>query len=1135
MSIKSRLSSLCTVFDDRTVSRRRRVGCQLSARDVSRSSAESLEQRCLLTTIDLAALVSGDGTIIHGADAEDRSGFSVSSAGDVNRDGFDDLIIGAYWAYAANNAKERAGESYVIFGGKTFPATIDLANLGNTGIVIHGADEFGYSGYSVSAGGDVNGDGFDDLIIGASGPYSYTNGKYGAGNSYVVFGGDTLPTTIDLDNFGNAGLVIQGADELDASGISVSSAGDVNGDGFDDLLIGANFAYGANNAKNDAGESYVIFGGDTLPATIQLANLGNAGLIIYGADAEDESGYSVSDAGDVNGDGFDDFIIGASEADAANNAKTTAGESYVIFGGETLPATIDLGNLGNAGLVIHGADAGDASGISVSGAGDVNGDGFDDLIIGAVADAANNAKTAAGESYVIFGSASLPAMMDLANLGNAGLIIHGADTNDYSGVSVSSGGDLNGDGFDDLIIGASGADAANNAKNAAGESYVIFGGASLSTTIDLGNLGSDGITIFGTDAEDSAGSPASSAGDVNGDGFDDLIIGAYRADAGGTDTREGESYVVFGGNFTGGAETQVGDGTANTLMANQGAVAIDILIGGGGDDVLISDGGADVLRGGEGDDTLAIPDADFSSTRRIIGGNGRDTLRLDGSGITLDLTTVADNRIVDIEEIDISGSGDNTLTLDVQEVLNISSTSNTLTLLRDGDDTVDIGAGWTQAADDVIGGQTFEVFTQGAATLNVQRTPTITVAVAPAAVAEDGVGNLGYAFTRDITTGAITAGFSVSGAAAFATDYTQTGAATFTGAAGTVTFADGSATATVTIDPIADSVAELDETAILTLTAGADYLVGTSNAATGTITNDETATFTINDVTVNEGDGTLDFTLSLSNALDVAVDVDVSFVNVSTAAGDFNHDTQTISFAAGDNADKTISVPITEDSAPEASESFTASLVISSGTPVGARAVDVSDTGMGTITDNDDASPLGDVDGDTDFDASDSFLIHLAKLSGTDTQIDQSKGSSPLSASEIRAAIDAMQTVGDVDGDGDFDASDSFLIHLVKLSGTNAQIDQSKGSSALTAAQIRINVGNLGGPASGSGARTAGRVVSSDCYGSPVGLADKEDDDSMFGFSPQTKVRPPETVGEPDNTEISSAIWDNFRSWIDAI
>ncbi len=237
-----------------------------------------------------------------------------------------------------------------------------------------------------------------------------------------------------------------------------------------------------------------------------------------------------------------------------------------------------------------------------------------------------------------------------------------------------------------------------------GESYVVFGkSGGFASAVDLSSLnGSTGFRLDGIDADDISGTPVSSAGDVNGDGFDDLIIGAEGGDAGATDS--GESYVVFGGNFTGGAETQVGNATANTLTAVNGA-ALDVLIGGGGNDILISDGGPDVLIGGEGNDILAIPDADFSSTRRLLGGNGlADRLRLDGSGLTLDLTAIHDNRIVDIEEIDITGSGANTLTLNVQEVLNISSHSNTLVVRRDSNDIVNIGAGWTQQANESISG-----------------------------------------------------------------------------------------------------------------------------------------------------------------------------------------------------------------------------------------------------------------------------------------------------------------------------------------------------------------------------------------------------------------------------------------------
>ncbi|WP_442512185.1 beta strand repeat-containing protein [Novipirellula sp. SH528] len=682
--------------------------------------------------IDLATLTAAQGSTIFGAEADDLSGISVSSAGDVNGDGFDDLLIGAHGADASGNAKSNAGDSYVVFGGSSLPTTIDLANLGAAGITIFGADASDFSGWSVSSAGDVNGDGFDDLLIGAPGADASGNAKPDAGDSYVIFGGASLPKTIDLANLGTAGITIFGADANDISGDSVSSAGDVNGDGFDDLLIGANRADASGNVKSLAGDSYVIFGGASLPTTIDLASLGTAGITIFGADVTDFSGISVSSAGDVNGDGFDDLLIGAHGADASGNAKPDAGDSYVIFGGASLPTTIDLANLGTAGITIFGADAGDFSGWSVSSAGDVNGDGFDDLLIGALhADASGNAKSEAGDSYVIFGGASLPTTIDLANLGTAGITIFGADGGDDSGGSVSSAGDVNGDGFDDLLIGA--ADASGNAKSYAGDSYVIFGGSSLPTTIDLANLGTAGITIFGADVDDQSGRSVSSAGDVNGDGFDDLLIGAYRADASGdAKSSAGESYVIFGADFTA-AVTHQGTAAGETLT---GTAATDVMIGGRGNDTLIGGGGADVLRGGEGNDVLAVSDLSF---QRIVGGNGTDTLRLDGTGLSLDLTTLQDNRLLGIEQIDITGSGNNTLTLNQREVLNVSDESNTLIVRRNSGDTVNIGTGWTQGANETIGADTFEVFTQGAAVLKIQsvnQAPT-GLALAPTSVPEN--------------------------------------------------------------------------------------------------------------------------------------------------------------------------------------------------------------------------------------------------------------------------------------------------------------------------------------------------------------------------------------------------------------
>ena len=457
---------------------------------------------------------------------------------------------------------------------------------------------------------------------------------------------------------------------------------------------------GRNNQKTTTSENTILTFDDVsldaapFHAPLLLTDLdGTNGFTIPGIDEGDRLGGSVSGAGDVNGDGFDDLIVVAPGADGGpGNLLNGAGEAYVVFGKVSgFASALDLSSLDGAnGFVIVASDGRSIS--EAAGAGDINGDGFADLIV---------------EDTVVYGQAAgFSSEVDLSSLDG---------TDDSSIPAMNFTGDINGDGFDDLIRGSP--DAGKNKFKVSGyygAAYVLFERADGSgPTVPTHPFTADkGFLLVGLEDEDHLGRSVSFAGDINGDGFDDVIFGADGASGGQSGTSNaGASYVIFGGDFTA-TVTRQGDDGADTFTGTTGP---DTFVGAQGDDTLIGDGGADVLYGGEGDDTVAIADATF---QRIKGGTGTDTLRLDGSGFTLDLTAIPDMKIEEIETIDLQeGSGAHDLTLDLLEVLNLSNTSNTLTVRGDGADGIEIVdfGNWTSLG--VTNG--LETFTQGAATLEI--------------------------------------------------------------------------------------------------------------------------------------------------------------------------------------------------------------------------------------------------------------------------------------------------------------------------------------------------------------------------------------------------------------------------------
>jgi len=384
-------------------------------------------------------------------------------------------------------------------------------SLSGADVKITGQNSADYAGRRVAFGGDINGDGMDDLLVGASGADADSGLKFDVGKAYVLFG----PVTAD-GNLSSADLIMTGVNNSDWAGDGLFTAGDTDGDGYDDLLVGA---HQADSGGLDSGTVFLVMG----PASGGSMQLDSATTAFLGDAPADYLGYAVGGGGDMNGDGYDDVLIGAYGADSSG---ASSGTVYVIHG----PVSAGRIDAADAGYALDGESASDYAGSSVALTGDTDGDGYDDFLVGAYGD--DDGGSAAGAAYLVLGPVEQSG--DLAD-SEAKLL--GENSSDYAGQWISAAGDVNADGYADSLVGAPYADAGSTD---AGITYLLHG----PITGGSSSLSSSQALFLGESSSDYAGEYFSSAGDVDGDGGDDILISSSWDDEGGSNA--GCTYLVLG-------------------------------------------------------------------------------------------------------------------------------------------------------------------------------------------------------------------------------------------------------------------------------------------------------------------------------------------------------------------------------------------------------------------------------------------------------------------------------------------------------------------------------------------------------------------------------------------------------------
>jgi hypothetical protein len=389
-----------------------------------------------------AVFLAEADVILDGEAMGDGAGGEVAAVGDVSGDGVADLLVAAY---ENDDGAGNAGKVYLLQG-----AGLGSGALADAGWIFVGESGSYQLGVSLAGGGDLNGDGLNDFAIGALGAdlRGYLHVVWGS-----RLGSGTVPASM-------SNHILPGEGEGDSAGISSDFAGDIDGDGLDDLVIGA---FGRDAAGETSGGAYLVLASDL--DAVAAGDLGLASHRFTGQSQGDAAGFAVAGAGDVDGDGLADVLVGA---DAADPAGELSGKAYLILGGNL--GETSAGSLALADTQLLGETAGDRAGGAVDGAGDVDGDGRGDVLIGACYNGQGSDNE--GKAYLVPGSMMvLGGNVELAQVQSAWL---GISMGDLAGRSVAGGGDFDDDGIPDLLIGATHANETGD--NDVGKVFVLYGG-----------------------------------------------------------------------------------------------------------------------------------------------------------------------------------------------------------------------------------------------------------------------------------------------------------------------------------------------------------------------------------------------------------------------------------------------------------------------------------------------------------------------------------------------------------------------------------------------------------------------------------------------------------------------------------